>query len=240
MRHDKERQKIETALTILLFGPLYEETERLRHLGIEVNPIGARTWALERARPIVTRTYQVVSRATVGEKVDQDKSLAAAQVALLPLLSRTIADDAMSAVMSGRTLRINNARNAAITNSTRVITLSELFSLGFFLNGGASPLGGPDAHFVPNDVGAGSGATKLPLIPADRLLPAGENPPLLAPIPGVFVNPLERAIWRIDPRSNVCPICLDLDNEPYDRWFLKYPLGPPAHPHCACSLDYRA
>lgn len=40
------------------------------------------------------------------------------------------------------------------------------------------------------------------------------------------------AIWNIDPRSNVCKICLALDGEPEDVWEKEFPGGPPAHPAC--------
>ena len=45
-------------------------------------------------------------------------------------------------------------------------------------------------------------------------------------------------IWRIDPRSNVCPICLEVNGHSREVWEHVYPGGPPGHPHCACYLDW--
>ena len=46
-----------------------------------------------------------------------------------------------------------------------------------------------------------------------------------------------QVIWRIDPRSNVCPICRGLNGKPEEYWVRLFPLGPPAHPRCACDLE---
>jgi hypothetical protein len=46
------------------------------------------------------------------------------------------------------------------------------------------------------------------------------------------------AVWNIDPRSNVCPICLNLNGRTESYWEADYPNGPPAHPRCACFKTY--
>lgn len=40
------------------------------------------------------------------------------------------------------------------------------------------------------------------------------------------------AVWRIDPRSNVCPVCLKLNGKSEKFWEDEFPNGPPAHPNC--------
>lgn len=45
-------------------------------------------------------------------------------------------------------------------------------------------------------------------------------------------------IWRIDPRSNVCEHCLPLDGHSRDYWGHFFPMGPPAHPRCACHIQW--
>jgi hypothetical protein len=47
------------------------------------------------------------------------------------------------------------------------------------------------------------------------------------------------AIWNIDPRSNVCKICLPLDGKTSAVWGADFPLGPPAHPNCRCFKTFR-
>lgn len=46
-------------------------------------------------------------------------------------------------------------------------------------------------------------------------------------------------IWRIDPMSNVCPICQRMNGKLEEYWSKFFPLGPPAHPRCACDLEVR-
>ena len=46
-----------------------------------------------------------------------------------------------------------------------------------------------------------------------------------------------QVIWRIDPRSDVCKICRGLNGQPESFWVRRFPLGPPAHPRCACDLE---
>lgn len=46
-----------------------------------------------------------------------------------------------------------------------------------------------------------------------------------------------QVIWRIDPRSNVCKVCRRLNGRPESEWARLFPLGPPAHPRCACDLE---
>lgn len=47
------------------------------------------------------------------------------------------------------------------------------------------------------------------------------------------------AVWRIDPRSNVCPVCMGLNGSSEKVWRRRFPNGPPAHVNCRCYLDYR-
>jgi HK97 family phage portal protein len=44
------------------------------------------------------------------------------------------------------------------------------------------------------------------------------------------------AIWLTERDERVCPVCAELDGMPPDLWREQYPLGPPAHPWCRCSL----
>lgn len=46
-----------------------------------------------------------------------------------------------------------------------------------------------------------------------------------------------KVIWRVDPRSNACKICRRLNGRPEEYWVRLFPLGPPAHPSCACDLE---
>jgi hypothetical protein len=47
------------------------------------------------------------------------------------------------------------------------------------------------------------------------------------------------AIWNIDPRSNVCKICRELNGQPESVWEKRFPGGAPAHVNCRCFLTYR-
>lgn len=47
-----------------------------------------------------------------------------------------------------------------------------------------------------------------------------------------------QVVWHIDPLSNVCKPCLALDGSTKDVWIRKFPMGPPAHPRCACYLEF--
>lgn len=45
-------------------------------------------------------------------------------------------------------------------------------------------------------------------------------------------------LWWVTARDDrVCPICGPLHQTKRDRWSLKFPSGPPAHPNCRCTLD---
>jgi DNA-binding protein len=41
------------------------------------------------------------------------------------------------------------------------------------------------------------------------------------------------------PDSRVCPICRPLHDKPKAIWGNLFPLGPPAHPRCRCTLSYQ-
>jgi hypothetical protein len=45
------------------------------------------------------------------------------------------------------------------------------------------------------------------------------------------------AIWRTEPGA--CHICTPLEGQTERVWSRQFPGGPPAHPNCRCSLDWR-
>jgi hypothetical protein len=45
-------------------------------------------------------------------------------------------------------------------------------------------------------------------------------------------------IWKLDPTSNWCQACYDLDGTTRDVWGKVAPNGPQLHPRCACSIEY--
>lgn len=75
-------------------------------------------------------------------------------------------------------------------------------------------------------ISAGEHAVVIPFNNDVRRSGRDDDPRLLVPI------------WRIDPRSNVCEICLSIDGHANEVWGHVYPGGPPGHVHCACYLDY--
>lgn len=44
-------------------------------------------------------------------------------------------------------------------------------------------------------------------------------------------------IWKAFP--DACPICTPFHNKPSSIWKTAFPAGPPAHPRCRCSLEYK-
>ncbi|WP_013626592.1 phage minor head protein [Rubinisphaera brasiliensis] len=44
--------------------------------------------------------------------------------------------------------------------------------------------------------------------------------------------------WQTEEDSRVCPICSPLNDAKRDVWEAKFPMGPPAHPHCRCQIIY--
>lgn len=45
------------------------------------------------------------------------------------------------------------------------------------------------------------------------------------------------AIWKAFP--DACPICSPYHNTQSSVWKTAFPAGPPGHPRCRCSLDYK-
>lgn len=45
------------------------------------------------------------------------------------------------------------------------------------------------------------------------------------------------AIWKTEPGA--CPLCVPLNGKPEGEWRRVFPLGPPVHVNCRCSLVYR-
>lgn len=48
-----------------------------------------------------------------------------------------------------------------------------------------------------------------------------------------------KAFWQTERDARVCRVCHPLDGQPPEVWRTIAPAGPPAHPHCRCSLNYR-
>lgn len=44
-------------------------------------------------------------------------------------------------------------------------------------------------------------------------------------------------VWKLDPRSNWCKVCFNEDGG--TTWKERFPNGPPIHPRCACSIDWK-
>lgn len=53
---------------------------------------------------------------------------------------------------------------------------------------------------------------------------------------GVTLKPY----WVTEADDRVCPVCRPLHGRPRDEWWAEYGSGPPAHPSCRCTLDWRA
>jgi SPP1 gp7 family putative phage head morphogenesis protein len=47
-------------------------------------------------------------------------------------------------------------------------------------------------------------------------------------------------VWITEQDERVCPICQPLHGKRYDSFKSQFPMGPPAHPQCRCTLDYQA
>lgn len=47
------------------------------------------------------------------------------------------------------------------------------------------------------------------------------------------------AHWITEKDERVCPICRPLDGQPEYLWRHRFELGPPAHAHCRCYMDWR-
>lgn len=47
------------------------------------------------------------------------------------------------------------------------------------------------------------------------------------------------AFWQTERDGKVCPVCRGLDGRPRDEWWSEHGNGPPAHPACRCTLDWR-
>ena len=46
-------------------------------------------------------------------------------------------------------------------------------------------------------------------------------------------------IWITERDARVCPICAPLQGTTRAEWGDRFPLGPPAHPNCRCSLSFQ-
>lgn len=53
---------------------------------------------------------------------------------------------------------------------------------------------------------------------------------------GVALKPY----WVTEADDRVCPVCRPLHGRPRDEWWSEHGNGPPAHPSCRCTLDWRA
>lgn len=95
-----------------------------------------------------------------------------------------------------------------------------------------------DKNVAPRGGAAGTEGTS-PLSPGAPPTRGQEQPPAALPEPEPEAEPEAHSpIWRIDPRSNVCPICLSLNGQTIEVYGIRFPQGPPAHPNCRCYLDY--
>jgi len=47
-----------------------------------------------------------------------------------------------------------------------------------------------------------------------------------------------RSVWYTALDERVCPICEPLHGLGKEEWGKAFPLGPPAHPRCRCSLQW--
>ncbi len=52
---------------------------------------------------------------------------------------------------------------------------------------------------------------------------------------GIFLFPY----WVTERDSRVCPVCRPLDGRPREEWWSEHGSGPPAHPGCRCTLEWR-
>lgn len=52
---------------------------------------------------------------------------------------------------------------------------------------------------------------------------------------GVTLKPY----WHTEADDKVCPICRPLDGRPQEEWWAEFGSGPPAHPRCRCTLEWR-
>lgn len=45
--------------------------------------------------------------------------------------------------------------------------------------------------------------------------------------------------WNAELDGRTCPVCKSLHGRPKEEWQMEYGSGPPAHPSCRCTLDWR-
>lgn len=128
MLHERQRKKTEDALTLLIFRPLFAERERLRQLGIPINPTNASQYAADRARPIIQQGMTNVITSNIDGRIDEAATQNNATLFLLPALLSMVASDISKSFAIDRPLRATSAIERGITLTTRIINLAEIFS----------------------------------------------------------------------------------------------------------------
>ena len=84
-------------------------------------------------------------------------------------------------------------------------------------------------------------AGKIAITETTRAIGAGEN--WAAAFAGVYLLSGESSasptrLWHTAEDERVCDECSPLDGQSESVWVSRFPLGPPAHPHCRCWLDW--
>lgn len=84
-------------------------------------------------------------------------------------------------------------------------------------------------------------ASKISATETTRAIGAGEN--WAAAFAGVYLlangdGAVPTRLWHTAEDELVCEECGPLNGQPESIWASRFPLGPPAHPHCRCWLDW--
>lgn len=81
-------------------------------------------------------------------------------------------------------------------------------------------------------------ADKIAITETTRSITAGEYG-VVGMAVGLGLMSGDEAVWVTAEDELVCEECAPLNEQPQDVWSLVSPAGPPLHPNCRCTLDYR-